>query len=182
MASPESHHSEDQETQRERLLPGARHVLCVTVLAQLHIWHKSHTLPGSSICTVACLLVTHQAGKFYLHCCLFASHAPWQEVPSALLPVCSTVSSTYKNFSCSPSFCSSSFLFSFLVLSCTSIQVSSLKPSQVKVTESVRLEFCSAITLSHYERLYPTITHFTKPCSCPCHVSRTRPSHASCWK
>ena len=28
----------------------------VTVLAQLHIWHKSHTLPGSSICTVACLL------------------------------------------------------------------------------------------------------------------------------
>ena len=28
----------------------------VTVLAQLHIWHKSHTLPGSPICTVACLL------------------------------------------------------------------------------------------------------------------------------
>ena len=28
----------------------------VTVLAQLHIWHKSRTLPGSSICTVACLL------------------------------------------------------------------------------------------------------------------------------
>ena len=56
--------------------------IIVTVLAQLHIWHKSHTLPGSSICTVACLLchclvaylaqVTHFAGKFYLHCCLFA--------------------------------------------------------------------------------------------------------------
>ena len=54
----------------------------VTVLAQLHIWHKSRTLPGSSICTVACLLcyclvaylaqVTHLAGKFHLHCCLFA--------------------------------------------------------------------------------------------------------------
>ena len=28
----------------------------VTVLAQLHIWHKSRTFPGSSICTVACLL------------------------------------------------------------------------------------------------------------------------------
>ena len=28
----------------------------VTVLAQLHIWHKSHTLLESSICTVACLL------------------------------------------------------------------------------------------------------------------------------
>ena len=28
----------------------------VTVLAQLHIWHKSHTLLGSPICTVACLL------------------------------------------------------------------------------------------------------------------------------
>ena len=27
MASPESHHSEDQETQRERLLPGAHYVL-----------------------------------------------------------------------------------------------------------------------------------------------------------
>ena len=58
----------------------------VTVLAQLHIWHKSHTLPGSSICTVACLLcyclvaylaqVTHLAGKFHLH-------APCREVPSA---------------------------------------------------------------------------------------------------
>ena len=41
----------------------------VTVLAQLHIWHKSHTLPGSSICT-------HLAGKFYLHCCLFAPLLP----------------------------------------------------------------------------------------------------------
>ena len=58
----------------------------VTVLAQLHIWHKSHTLPGSSICTVACLLcyclvaylaqVTHLAGKFHLHCCLFAPLYP----------------------------------------------------------------------------------------------------------
>ena len=28
----------------------------VTVLVLLYIWHKSHTLPGSSICTVACLL------------------------------------------------------------------------------------------------------------------------------
>ena len=32
------------------------HFVLVTVLALLHIWHKSHTLPGSSICTVACLL------------------------------------------------------------------------------------------------------------------------------
>ena len=58
----------------------------VTVLAQLHIWHKSHTLLGSSICTVACLLcyclvaylaqVTHLAGKFHLHCCLFAPLYP----------------------------------------------------------------------------------------------------------
>ena len=58
----------------------------VTVLAQLHIWHKSHTLPGSSICTVACLLcyylvaylaqVTHLTGKFYLHCYLFAPLLP----------------------------------------------------------------------------------------------------------
>ena len=119
-------------------LTGVRHVKeesNVTVLAQLHIWHKSRTLPGSSICTVACLLchclvallaqVTHRAGKFHLHCCLFAlplpcctsgtSHAPCREVPSALLPVCSAVSPAYKNFSCSPSFFSSSFLFSFLV-------------------------------------------------------------------
>ena len=146
MASPESHHSEDQETQRERLLPGARHVLCVTVLAQLHIWHKSHTLPGSSICTVACLLVTHQAGKFYLHCCLFASHAPWQEVPSALLPVCSTVSSTYKNFSCSPSFCSSSFLFSFLVF-CLVHQSKSQVSSQVRLRLLNQLGLSSALLL-----------------------------------
>ena len=58
----------------------------VIVLAQLHIWHKSHTLPGSSICTVACLLcyclvaylaqVRHLAGKFYLHCYLFAPLYP----------------------------------------------------------------------------------------------------------
>ena len=58
----------------------------VTVLAQLYIWHKSHTLPGSSICTVACLLcyclvaylaqVTHLARKFHLHCCLLAPLYP----------------------------------------------------------------------------------------------------------
>ena len=58
----------------------------IMVLAQLHIWHKSRTLPGSSICTVACLLcyclvaylvqVTHLAGKFHLHCCLFALPYP----------------------------------------------------------------------------------------------------------
>ena len=63
-----------------------QHALFVTVLAQLHIWHKSRTLPGSSICTVACLLchclvaylaqVTHLAGKFHLHCCLFAPPYP----------------------------------------------------------------------------------------------------------
>ena len=70
-------------------LTGVRHVKeggNVTVLAQLHIWHKSRTLPGSSICTVACLLchclvaylaqVTHLAGKFHLHCCLFAPPLP----------------------------------------------------------------------------------------------------------
>ena len=62
----------------------------VTVLAQLHIWHKSRTLPGSPICTVTCLLrcchssgpvaylaqVTHLAGKSYLHCCLLAPPLP----------------------------------------------------------------------------------------------------------
>ena len=32
----------------------------ITVLAQLHIWHKSRILLGSPIYTVACLL----------HCCL----------------------------------------------------------------------------------------------------------------
>ena len=70
-------------------LTGVRHVKKggnVMVLAQLHIWHKSRTLPGSSICTVACLLcyclvaylaqVTHLAGKFHLHCCLFAPLLP----------------------------------------------------------------------------------------------------------
>ena len=65
---------------------GANRQQCVTVLAQLHIWHKSRTLPGSSICTVACLLchclvaylaqVTHLARKFHLHCCLFAPLLP----------------------------------------------------------------------------------------------------------
>ena len=76
--------------------------------------------------------VTHLAGKSHLHCCLLAPLLPDP------LPI---------------SFFSSSFLFFFpCLLSCTSIQVSSLKPSQVKVTESVRLKFCSAIALSHYER------------------------------
>ena len=40
-----------------------------SAIALLHIWHKSHTLPGSSICT-------HLAGKFHLHCCLFAPLLP----------------------------------------------------------------------------------------------------------
>ena len=70
-------------------LTGVRHVKergNVTVLAQLHIWHKSHTLLGSSICTFTCLLyyclvvylaqVTQLAGKFYLHCYLFAPLYP----------------------------------------------------------------------------------------------------------
>ena len=90
--------------------------------------------------------------QFWPSCISGTSHAPCWEVPSALLPVCSAVSPPYKNFSCSPSFFSS-FLFFFLpcLSSCTSIQVSSLKPSQVKVTESVRLKFCSAIALSQQE-------------------------------
>ena len=38
------------------LTTGQESLTSVTVLAQLHIWHKSRTLPGSPICTVACLL------------------------------------------------------------------------------------------------------------------------------
>ena len=41
---------------REELEVLKKYLTDVTVLAQLHIWHKSRTLPGSSICTVACLL------------------------------------------------------------------------------------------------------------------------------
>ena len=40
-----------------------------SAIALLHIWHKSHTLLGRSICT-------HLARKFYLHCCLFAPLLP----------------------------------------------------------------------------------------------------------
>ena len=149
----------------------------VTVLAQLHIWHKSRTLSGSSICTVACLLchylvaylaqVTHLAGKFHLHCCLFAlllpccisgtSHTPCWEVLSALLPVCYTVSPAYKNFSYSPSFFSSSFLFSFLVF-CLVHQSESQVSSQVRSRLLNQLGLSSALPLS-------------------CHTTKDLPNH-----
>ena len=60
-------------------ISGTSHAPCREVLSallpvcsaitSLHIWHKSRTLPGSSICT-------HLAGKFHLHCCLFAPPLP----------------------------------------------------------------------------------------------------------
>ena len=49
-------------------VPSALLPVC-SAIALLHIWHKSHTLLGSSICT-------HLARKFYLHCCLFALLLP----------------------------------------------------------------------------------------------------------
>ena len=47
----------------------------VTVLAQLHIWHKSHTLPGSPICTV-CLYAPLLLGSSICTVCLFAPLLP----------------------------------------------------------------------------------------------------------
>ena len=122
-------------------LTGVRHVKeesNVTVLAQLHIWHKSHTLPGSPICTV----------------CLFAPLYPLPIRTSPAPPA------------------SSLLLFFFsLFLPClssrTSIQVSSLKPSQVKVTESVRLEFCSAIASSQQLELLLRETSSSKEIRAP---------------
>ena len=100
--------------------------------------------------------VTHLAGKFHLHCCLFASHAPCWEVPSALLPVCSAVSPAYKNFSCSPSF-SSSFLFSFLVFRLVH-QSKSQVSSQVRSRLLNQLDLSSALPL-------------------PCHTTKDQPNH-----
>ena len=51
-----------------REVPSALLPVC-SAIALLHIWHKSRTLPGSSICT-------HLAGKFHLHCCLFTPLLP----------------------------------------------------------------------------------------------------------
>ena len=89
MRNTQGNHSHRTTPTSSLRLTGVCHVKeggNVTVLAQLHIWHKSHTLPGSPICTVACLLssgpvahlaqVTHLAGKFHLHCCLFAPLLP----------------------------------------------------------------------------------------------------------
>ena len=79
MRNTQGNHSHGTTPTSGLRLTGVRHVKeggNVTVLAQLHIWHKSRTLPGSSICTVACLLVTYLAGKFHLHCCLFAPLYP----------------------------------------------------------------------------------------------------------
>ena len=111
--------------------------------------------------------VTHLAGKFYLHCCLFAlllpyclsgtSHAPCREVPSALLPVCSTVSPAYKNFSCSPSFFSSSFLFSFLVFHL-------VHQSKSQVSSQVRSRLLNQLGLSSALLL-------------PCHTTKNLPNH-----
>ena len=87
--------------------------------------------------------------QFWPSCISGTSHTPCREVLSALLPVRSTVSPAYKNFSCSPSFFSSSFLFSFLVF-CLVHQSKSQVSSQVRsrLLKSVRLEFCSAIASS----------------------------------
>ena len=100
--------------------------------------------------------VTNLAGKFHLHCCLFAlplscctsgtSHALCWEVLSALLPVCSAVSPAYKNFSCFPSF-SSPFLFSFLVF-CLVHQSKSQVSSQVRSRLLDQLGLSSALLLS----------------------------------
>ena len=59
-------------------LTGVRHVKeggNVTVLAQLHIWHKSHTLLGSPICTV-CLYAPLLPGSPICTVCLFALLLP----------------------------------------------------------------------------------------------------------
>ena len=115
----------------------------VTVLAQLHIWHKSHTLPGSSICTVACLLcyclvvylaqVTHLAGKFHLHCYLFAPLLPDP------LPI--------RTSSASPA---SSLLFSFssFLVFCLVHQSKSQVSSQVRSRLLNQLDLSSALPLS----------------------------------
>ena len=72
MRNTQGNHSHRTTCTSGLRLTGVRHMKeggNVTVLAQLHIWHKSCTLPGSSICT-------HLAGKFHLHCCLFAPLLP----------------------------------------------------------------------------------------------------------
>ena len=72
MRNTQGNHSHGTTATSGLRLTGVHHVKeegNVIVVAQLHIWHKSHTLPGSSICT-------HLAGKFHLHCCLFALLLP----------------------------------------------------------------------------------------------------------
>ena len=114
----------------------------VTVLAQLHIWHKSCTLPGSSICTVACLLcyclvtylaqVTHLAGKFHLHCCLFALLLPDP------LPI---------RTSSAPPASSFLFSFSFFLVFCLVHQSKSQVSSQVRSRLVNQLGLSSALPL-----------------------------------
>ena len=122
-------------------------------------WRSLAFLCHSSGPVVYLAQVTHLAGKFHLHCCLFAlllpcctsgtSHTLCREVPSALLPVCSAVSPAYKNFSCSPSFFSSSFLFSFLVF-CLVHQSKSQVSSQVRSRLPNQLGSSSALLLPRH--------------------------------
>ena len=119
--------------------------LVVTVLAQLHIWHKSGTLPGSSICTVACLLcyclvaylaqVTHLAGKFHLHCCLFAPLLPDP------LPI---------RTSAAPPASSLLFSFSSFLVFCLVHQSKSQVSSQVRSRLPNQLDLSSALPLPHH--------------------------------
>ena len=114
----------------------------VTVLAQLHIWHKSHTLPGSSICTVACLLcyclvaylaqVTHLAGKFHLHCYLFAPLLP-DSLPIRTSPA--------------PPASSLLFFFSSFLVFCLVYQSKSQVSSQVRSRLLNQLGLSSALPL-----------------------------------
>ena len=111
MRNTQGNHSHGTTPTSGLRLTGVHHVKeggNVTVLAQLHIWHKSHTLPGSSICTVACLLcyclvallaqVTHRAGKFHLHCCLFAPPYPLPIRTSPAPPASSLLLFSFSSF------------------------------------------------------------------------------------
>ena len=116
--------------------------------------------------------------QFWPSCISGTSHTSCQEVPSALLPVCSTVSPAYKNFSYSPSFFSSSFLFSFLVFcfvhqskSQVSSQVRSRLPNQLGLSSALLLSCHTTKDLPNHNTLHQAmftslscLNNQTKPC------------------
>ena len=123
-----------QVCHRADILGGFSQVLFifVTVLAQLHIWHKSHT--SGPVAYLA--QVTHLARKSHLHCCLLALLLP-DPLPIRTSPA-------------PPASSLLLFFFSSFLVFCLVHQFKSQVSSQVRSRLPNQLGLSSALPLPHH--------------------------------